>query len=78
MVVNLWVFERLFCFVEEWTKWKKEGNIMEMMGFVGQSPRSLMESGCCLLKASEGMQWHGWIGIGKMCGKWLKLGQMEW
>ena len=47
---------------------------MEMMGFVGQSPRSLMESGCCLLKAGEGMQWNGWIGIDKIGVKWLKLG----
>jgi len=34
-VVDLKVFERLFCFVGEWAEWEKEGNIMEMKGFVG-------------------------------------------
>jgi len=56
VAINLGVFERLFGFVGEWIEWEKGGNIMEMMGFVGQIPKTLVELGCCQLKAGEETQ----------------------
>jgi len=57
VAVNLRASERLFGFVGEWIEWEKGGNIMEMMGYVGQIPKTLVELGCYQLKASEGTQW---------------------